>query len=357
LDDLIQYLPELLEETRGVVPRIIDGVVKNSVTLQSKGVSLHHLGLESKLMKLTDSLEADLEQLRDGNCRGIKEHLVSYREELSELNGQMEQEGLAYESLQATRATLDSFDEKAKENNNSAKELAKVMVARFGFEDLRADLEQIGVKLEELSARKTEIIDGINQAQSSSLESLNQLQSLQSEYNVYQGEQQEIQDKMDQARGDEARAKKQILKLQLIMNEMKVKIRKHRLPSISTAYESDLTQAYEYINSLEKLIEETPLNVQLLNATLKDAIDFIYKLYNNVNNVVGMAVMVENTIVFGNKYRSTYPDIDSELTRAELCFRNGEYTQALTIAIATIEKIHPGKYESLIKENAKSATA
>ena len=92
----------------------------------------------------------------------------------------------------------------------------------------------------------------------------------------------------------------------------------------------------------------------MLNTTLNDAIDFIYKLWNNVNNVVGTAIMVENTIVFGNKYRSTYSDIDSELTRAELCFRNGEYTQALKIAIATIEKIHPGSYEKLIKENASA---
>ena len=66
-------------------------------------------------------------------------------------------------------------------------------------------------------------------------------------------------------------------------------------------------------------------------------------------------MMVENTIVFGNRYRSTYPDIDSELTRSELCFRNGEYTQALTIAIAIIEKIHPGNYEKMVKENARAA--
>ena len=95
--------------------------------------------------------------------------------------------------------------------------------------------------------------------------------------------------------------------------------------------------------------------MQVLNGTLQEALDFIYKLYNNVNNIVGTVVMVENTIVFGNRYRSTYADIDSELTRSELCFRNGEYTQALTVAIATIEKIHPGNYESMIKENAKGA--
>ena len=70
---------------------------------------------------------------------------------------------------------------------------------------------------------------------------------------------------------------------------------------------------------------------------------------------MGTAVMVENAIVFGNRYRSTYQDVDSDLTRAELCFRNGEYTNALKLAIATIEKLHPNTFESLIKGNATSA--
>ena len=160
---------------------------------------------------------------------------------------------------------------------------------------------------------------------------------------------------IDGVSDDEDRAKKQLLKLQVIMNQMQVKIRKYKLPSISEQYEEDMVKADKYIASLEQLLEENPLNIQELNTTLKEAIDFIYKLYNNVNNMVATVIMVENTIVFGNRYRSTYADIDSELTRSELSFRNGEYTQALTIAIATIEKIHPGNYENMIKENAKSA--
>ena len=153
----------------------------------------------------------------------------------------------------------------------------------------------------------------------------------------------------------EDRARKQLVKLQVIMNQMQVKIAKFKLPSISSQYESDMKQADDYIAKLNNLINATPLNVQLLNSTLKEAIDFIYRLYNNVNNVVATVMMVENTIVFGNRYRSTYADIDSELTRSELCFRNGDYTQALTIAIATIEKIHPGNYENMIRENSSEA--
>lgn len=165
----------------------------------------------------------------------------------------------------------------------------------------------------------------------------------------------DIKSRIEMATGDEDRASKQLTKLQIIMNLMQVKIRKYKLPNISEQYEDDMRKAYEYIRSLDGLMKESPINMQLLNSTLQEALDFIYKLYNNVNNVVGTVVMVENTIVFGNRYRSTYADIDSELTRSELCFRNGEYTKALTIAIATIEKIHPGNYEYMIKENSKGA--
>ena len=139
------------------------------------------------------------------------------------------------------------------------------------------------------------------------------------------------------------------------MNQMTVKIRKYKLPNISNTYREDMAKADDYIDRLTEMLEQRPINIQVVSALLQEALDFIYKLYNNVNNVVGTVVMVENTIVFGNRYRSTYADIDSELTRSELCFRNGEYTQALTTAIATIEKIHPGNYESMIKENAKGA--
>ena len=165
----------------------------------------------------------------------------------------------------------------------------------------------------------------------------------------------ELKNQLDTARSDEDRAKKQLLKLQVVVNEMQVKIRERKLVSINTKYEQDVNQAFEYIYSIERALNEPNLDLNKINMTISEANDFIYRLYNDVNNVVGTAVMVENAIVFGNRYRSTYRDVDSDLTRAELCFRNGEYTNALKIAIATIEKLHPNTFESLIKGNAASA--
>lgn len=72
------------------------------------------------------------------------------------------------------------------------------------------------------------------------------------------------------------------------MNEITVKINKNRLPSISLKYEEDLRKANLIINEINCLLEATPLDVARLNEKLKEAIDFVYTLFNSVNNLVGM---------------------------------------------------------------------
>ncbi|MBQ1477337.1 MAG: selenide, water dikinase, partial [Erysipelotrichaceae bacterium] len=155
---------------------------------------------------------------------------------------------------------------------------------------------------------------------------------------------------VDKSNSDEERAVAQLMKLQVVVNEVEVKVREYHIPAIAGAYREDLVKSREYIADIKRLLNEVPLNTQSLNATLDEAIDFIYKFYNNVNNVVGMAIMVENAIVFGNKYRSTYPEIDRELSKAEFSYLNGEYTRALTIAINCMETLFPESADEKILE-------
>ena len=140
------------------------------------------------------------------------------------------------------------------------------------------------------------------------------------------------------------------------MNDIQTKIESRHLPHISNTYEGDVKKASSLIHQINVLLSQNPLNIKLLNGTLHETIDYVYKLYNNVNNLVGTVDMVENAIVYANKYCSSSQELDSELTRAEVSFRNGEYTYALKTAIYAIERFKPGtQYEELILQNAKSA--
>ena len=355
LEAKLDTMPSLLEDARGIIPKMAENLHKDYTRSRNRGVYLKHLEVEKNLSFITASLRDDLKRLKIGNTDGVRERLDDYKTRLSQMEEAVRKESAAYDEI---RSFADETEKLAAETNKNAqfvKEAYEKTSVKFGLDGMDVTLNKQIEELTRLNELQPKVFENVHNYQIPASTVMVSLKDLNEEFSACNKSFAEMRSRIELASGDEDRARKQIVKLQIIMNQMQVKIRKYKLPHISETYQEDMNKANDYISRLEDLLSESPLNMQLLNATLQEALDFIYKLYNNVNNVVGTVVMVENTIVFGNRYRSTYADIDSELTRSELCFRNGEYTQALTIAIATIEKIHPGNYESMIKENAKGA--
>ncbi len=355
LRTVIRELPELLTEARGVIPNMAENLHHDYMDCRKRGVYLQHLEITNNLAIITDGLKKDLGNLKNCDATDVRDHLDDYKRRLEQMDEAVKKEDESQSQILSIAQAIEKLYADAAENLDYIQKQYTTLSTRFGLEGVKDQIDDVQAKLNDIKEKKDAIGDELQTTETAASKSLNELQEIERSLNEITTSINGIKDSMSNVSGDEDRAKKQLVKLQVIMNQLQVSIRKYKLPSISTQYEEDMNRANEYIHRLENLLAETPLNVQLLNSTLKEAIDFIYKLYNNVNNVVGAVMMVENTIVFGNRYRSTYSDIDSELTRSELCFRNGEYTQALTIAIATIEKIHPGNYEKMVKENARAA--
>jgi len=354
-ENLVHRLPELLMLAKGVIPKQMDEISQLYSQLKQKGVFLQHLEIPKNLEFVSDTLKEDIANLRRCVIDQVEVHLADNKKRLEQLSAQLDREDRAHDELSdAIRNSVRNVKECTELYQNLKLTFQKVQV-RFGWDDLKDVLkvsegkllaiEENVIRLRKLGEEHTIPSSTLLISVKETLQDINNLGS----------ELTNAMNRVNGARSDEERAKKQLLKLHIIMNEIQVKIRKHRLPSISDAYEEDMTKSYQFVHSIEKLLDENPLNINLLNATVTDAIDTIYKLYNNVNNIVGTVEMVENAIVFGNKYRTAYPEIDDQLTRSELMFHNGDYTEAIKVAIGAIEKVHPISYEKLIKENSKSA--
>ena len=358
LDELrhwIDELPELIGLANGVIPKQIDEIAELTKRLNAKQVYTRHLEVENNLALIQETTQQDQISLSRSQVTAVQEHLLENQKRLAQLLTSLHKEETAKEDVSKHIELLGSGLTEIKNMHGQLTEHLKKDAGRFGWENLNDLLiekqKSIGL-LEASLLQSTKVIEE-NSMPSSSL-MLKLKESLQDVHNA-KNDLSHAFDRLSSARNDEDRAKKQLLKLHLIMNEIQVKIRKFKLPVISETYEGDLRKSYQYVNSIAKLLEESPLDIQLLNATVNDAIDHIYKLYNNVNNLVGTVEMIENTIVYGNKYRSQDAELDTQLTRAELLFRNGDYTQAIKVAIAAVEAVQPKHFEGLIKENAKSA--
>ncbi len=157
----------------------------------------------------------------------------------------------------------------------------------------------------------------------------------------------------DQLYLQEQRAIDELENINIVLLEIKSEIKNKHLPMINESYKDYIQDSYEKASSIQSYREKRPVNLTELSKRVDEARDVIYKLYDNIHNLIVTAQMVEEAIVFGNRYRSSFLEVNTELTKAEVLFRNGEYTKALTTAVDIIEKIKPGSYEELIKKTSK----
>lgn len=355
LQNQLEALPPLITMCKGLLPTLIDEVSYLFNQNKQQGVHVDHLDVTRNLELISSTLKDDLSQLRNGITDKVEEHGKESEKRLNQLKSALEHEAKAFEE---SKSLLTELKATIKQNINDYDKLShdvKTLSLRYGLKGSEQVLETLEKELLEYQVTATRLqalLDDhkvpattITMAMKEALSQLNKhQQTLRNHLNQFQ-----------QSKSDEARAKKQLLKLQLIGNEIQVKIRKHRLPAISDSYKGDVNKSKQMTATISAILNTDPLDTRRLNALVNESIDFIYKLYNNVNNIVGMVDMIEHGIVFANKYRSSIPSMDSDLSRTELSFRNGEYTQALSIVLGAIEKIHPESFEQLVKDNAKSA--
>ena len=290
-----------------------------------------------------DQLDAGEFELAQENLEIIGDHILALQDDVTN-------EKQAYEEIHVSlQSNLDIV-------NVIGQELEEIMALyanikdRFGLEDWTHRFSLAKIQMEDLEKRRDEIQNELKQNQRPSVDVVHGYRKFSEDVNEFHDQVKDMKEMLVGASSDESRAKKQLTKLQLILNEVRLNTVTRHLPSISSQFSADVKEGERLIHRVRVVLDHSPLDVQTLNADLQDAIDFVYKLYNNANNLVGVAVMVENAIVFGNRFRSTHAQMDSDLTRAELCFQNGEYTRALKIAIQAIENMHPGIYEKLVAQ-------
>lgn len=355
LKNQLETLPTLISLCKGTLPTLIDEVAYLFNQNKQKGVHVDHLDVTRNVELISSTLKDDLTQLRNGISEHVLEHTQESEKRLKQLKSALEHEARAFDESNALLHELSSLIEKNKEDYANLSHDVEHVGFRYGLKGSEQVVEALASEIEKYQStysRLEALLDDrkvpattISLAMKETIAQLNkQRQTLTSHLNQF-----------TQAKSDEARAKKQLLKLHLIGNEIKVKIKKHRLPAISDSYQGDVGKSKQMTATISAILNTDPLDTNRLNTLVNEAIDFTYKLYNNVNNIVGMVDMIEHGIVFANKYRSSIPSMDSDLSRTELSFRNGEYTQALSIVLGAIEKIHPESFEQLVKDNAKSA--
>lgn len=344
----IAAYPGYYEKAKVILPSALNEVSGNIETTENSDVEIDFDRLKANVSKADEQIKEMVSYLDKGNDKEAKNILDTLSEFILSIQDDLDKETKAYNEihgdLQANLGLLDEVIVELKEIES----LYSNIKDRFGLEDWSKRFVIAEQQVISLKKKREQVQKILSDSDTLSSQAIHDYRIYADEVNTFSQQIKAMKQMLVGASSDESRAQKQLIKLQLILNEVRLNASTRFLPSISDQFNEDIEEGERLITRVSDVLSHSPLDVQTLNADLQEAIDFIYKLYNNANNLIGIAIMVENAIVFGNRFRSSYPEMDSELTRAELCFQNGEYTKALKVAIQAIESLHPGIYEKLV---------
>lgn len=148
---------------------------------------------------------------------------------------------------------------------------------------------------------------------------------------------------------DEVRARQQLEEIKNVLKDSKLLLREYKLPLIPDSYYVELNEATTSIKEIIKELDKKPITIEVLNTRVDTARDLVLKLYIKTRELLKNAMFAEKSIVYGNRYRSTYEDVNRNLTMSEQLFYKGEYKKSFELTINTLNKIEPGIYNKILK--------
>ena len=338
---LVNEIPSISKEITIIIPQLIEQAESSSSYIKQKGVYIDHLHVRDTVDKISQELKDCSDLASKLEIEELSTRIQNAKNEITNLNTALNNEDEKYVNakqnmceintlLNDIRNTIDFIKTSADLNENlysSTEEKPNTEEFEKRLASVKADYLDLSARFEKLTEPASVLNDSIEDLLKKSLEIKEELTTLK--------------EGLDKNVGDIQRAKASLIKFQLVVNQAEISVRASHLPSISESFSSDLAKCKEKIKEIKQMLDEQTVDLEALNVKRNESMDFIYSFSNNVKNLVGLSIMTENAIVFGNKFRSSHEDIDADLSKSEFAFLNGEYTKAVQLAIKTMDTLYP----------------
>ena len=337
----LRDLPTYISIVRKYIPKRLEEIYAIIEEMKEKDFSIEKLSAASRYNQIGDALEQTIQNIKDLKLENVGASIEKMTEDLNDLTSDLEKEQTAFHQYEEARNNcyrhIERLDDGLKKTVSSLAELQENYLLADYKITIAGEYNKFKPIVDDL-ARLTEIIESKNFSYSALIDEFNDLITRCQPFDDALIKYNELESSL---RLEEKRALDELDNINIVLLEIKSEIKNKHLPMISESYKDYIDDSYQKADEIMKFIRHRPIDLKRLSEQVDAARDVIYKLYDNVHNLIVTAEMVEEAIIYGNRYRSSFLEVNTELTKAELLFRNGEYTKALSTAVDIIEKIEP----------------
>ena len=340
LGKLLEDIPTIVLMATVLVPNKIDEAITYYYRMKRDGYPLDYLNVEYNIKEIKNKIDNIIENLKK----------LELGESIIELKTFIEYFNELYNDFDKEKESKDIFRQSVKELGYKIENINKVVRDIY----LQIDDIKYNYNLSDEDINKFSILN-------KNLEKINQdykilvdqgkmktfaYSKLVDELNGLSLKLSRLQDDLDfqlrsitSMKDDETRAREQLATIENLLKKAKYRLKDYKIPVIPSSYYIELTEAQDAIREIVKELDKKPIVIKILNIRVDTARDLVFKIYNKTNDMIKIASMSERIIVYGNRYRSSYEEIDIALNKAEELFKRGKYKESLDLSMKSLSFI------------------
>lgn len=356
LQENLKDLPSYVYVVSDLLPSKIDKVDELITSLEGDEYALEEMNIAARRQEVDEQMEESIAHVKNVDIKGAAEVLEPLTGLIEELVIDLGKELDSYKQFKEKwRESYNELQRLTDVYQNTMKEYRR-LITEFVIDEEEVVISK---KYEEFKQIQKDANDLIEQMESGHFAYANMLEHVENLYDrmmQHDAYLEEFKKQKEDIDTKNQKTEELLENINIVLLEIKSEIKNEHLPLVNDSYRDYIADSYKKVEEIKRFKAHKPVVLNELCAKVEGARDVIYKLYDNVHNMIVTAGMVEDAIVYANRYRSMFLEVNTELTKAEVLFRNGEYRNALQVAVDILERLEPGKYEELIKrKEIKSA--
>ena len=347
LDDKITKLGKLLEDIPTIVlmatvlvPNKIDEAITYYYRMKRDGYPLDYLNVEYNIKEIKNKIDNIMENLKKLELGESIIELKTFIEYFNELYNDFDKEK---ECKDLFRQNIKDFSYKIDNINKVVRDIyLQIDDIKYNYNLSDEDINKFSILNKNLAKINQDYKILVDQGKMKTFA----YSKLVDELNGLSLKLSRLQDDLDfqlrsitSMKDDETRAREQLATIENLLKKAKYRLKDYKIPVIPSSYYIELTEAQDAIREIIKELDRKPIVIKILNIRVDTARDLVFKIYNKTNDMIKIASMSEKIIIYGNRYRSSYEEIDIALTKAEELFKRGKYKESLDLSMKSLSFI------------------
>lgn len=348
---VVEEAPSIIIMGRKLIPDKVTDIRKIVERMTKEGYNLDYLNIDYNITESDKKINDIFGRLNVLNLEDSVFELKTILDYFDSLYHNFDKEKLSkriFEDYQ--RSILIKITKLSRISNELTK---KIDDLKYSFDLVDEDVQVLDAIATEITNLKEEY-NRISEMHKSSTYAYSRLAKEMELLNISLSKTEEKLDQtlrsLNSLKEDEKRAREQLDEIKKILKKAKNNMKSYKLPITPKNFYVELSEASSAISDMIKELDKRPISIKTLNTRVDTARDLTLKVYNTTKEAIKTARMAEMAILYGNRYRAVYKDVEIGLIKAETAFYKGNFKVSLENAINAINIVEPGIHKRLIEE-------